>query len=46
MAKILLVEDDAEYGKVIRDWLVFDKHCVELVSTGNSALEFLESVPF
>lgn len=46
MAKVLLVEDDPEYGVVVRDWLVHDKHTVELVTTGTAAIEFIELVPF
>lgn len=41
MAKILIVEDDLGLSKMIRDWLVFEKHSVEEVADGDEALEKL-----
>lgn len=41
MAKILIVEDDLGLSKMIRDWLVFEKHQVEEVADGTEALERL-----
>ncbi len=41
MAKILIVEDDLGLSKMVRDWLVFEKHQVEEVADGNEALEKL-----
>ncbi len=42
MAKILVVEDDAEFAAVIEEWLSFDHHTVEVVPTGNEGLERLQ----
>lgn len=41
MAKILIVEDDLGLSKMVRDWLVFEKHQVEEVADGTEALEKL-----
>lgn len=41
MAKILIVEDDLGLSKMVRDWLVFEKHQVEEVADGNEAREKL-----
>lgn len=37
MAKVLLVEDDADTGATIKDLLVLDSHTVEVVDTGSEA---------
>jgi DNA-binding response OmpR family regulator len=37
MAKVLLVEDDADTGATIKDLLVLDSHIVEVVDTGSEA---------
>ncbi len=46
MAKILIVEDDLGLSKMIRDWLVFEKHQVEEVADGTEALERLRFYEF
>lgn len=38
MAKILLVEDDAELASRIKRWLSFEHHIVELIDNGKDAL--------
>lgn len=38
VAKILLVDDDQALTKMVRDWLVFDHHQVEIASDGNDGL--------
>lgn len=37
MAKILVVEDDAELGESYRDWLTQEKHTVEILTDGGEA---------
>lgn len=37
MAKILLVEDDANLAKLVRDWLALDTHQVESILDGQEA---------
>lgn len=39
MARILLVEDDADLSETLVDWLVFQQHQVEPVYNGLEALE-------
>jgi DNA-binding response OmpR family regulator len=46
MAKILIVDDDADLTKRIRDWLVYEKYSVEVASNGADALQLLESYPY
>lgn len=46
MAKILIVDTDEDYGSVLYDWLNHEEHTVELVATGESALELVKSTPF
>ncbi|HEY9719674.1 MAG TPA: response regulator transcription factor [Trichormus sp.] len=41
MAKILLVEDEADLAMLIREWLENDVHLVEHVSSGSDALHCL-----
>ena len=38
MAKVLLIEDEPDLAKFIRDWLVKDKHEVDVVSHGDEAM--------
>lgn len=38
MAKVLLIEDEPDLAKLIRDWLVKDKHEVDVVSHGDEAM--------
>jgi DNA-binding response OmpR family regulator len=42
MAKLLLVEDEKETADSIRDWLVGEKHVVEIVDSGSEALDRLK----
>jgi DNA-binding response OmpR family regulator len=42
MAKLLLVDDDADMVKVVRDWLTSEHHLVEALDNSESALEHLE----
>ena len=42
MAKILLVEDDREISKQVKDWLELNHHSVESSENGKEALEFLQ----
>ena len=42
MARILVVEDDADLSERLKDWLVFEKHIVETVFSGPEALEHLQ----
>jgi two-component system, OmpR family, manganese sensing response regulator len=39
MAKILLAEDDAELAPMIKDWLGFERHTVEVAVDGPTALQ-------
>ncbi len=41
MAKILLVEDDSQFGKITRDWLAAENHSVEWVSDGKEGQDRL-----
>jgi two-component system response regulator QseB len=41
MAKLLLVEDDENLRETVQDWLIFEKHTVEIAITGPEALEQL-----
>ncbi len=42
MAKILVVEDDAELSFTIENWLLLEEHVVEAVADGNEAVERLK----
>ncbi len=42
MAKILLVEDEPDLSELIREWLKADKHVVEVVSSGEDAIDRLK----
>ena len=46
MAKILLVEDDKVMCNSIKDWLVFEKHIVELAEDGECALALLSTYSY
>ncbi|HEY9774368.1 MAG TPA: response regulator transcription factor [Planktothrix sp.] len=46
MTKILVVEDDVNLAEKMRDWLVLEKHSVDLAHTGQDALQLLESYKF
>jgi DNA-binding response OmpR family regulator len=46
MAKILVVEDEPQLVKKIRDWLQLDRYVVETVSDGNEALGLLETYEY
>ncbi len=46
MSKLLIVEDDKDLVKVVRDWLEFEKHVVEAVYNGSSAIEILRTQEF
>lgn len=46
MSKLLIIEDDKDLVKVVRDWLEFEKHVVEEVYNGSSAIEILRSQEF
>ncbi len=41
MAKILLIDDDIDLANVISAWLTSESHSVEMVHSGNQALERL-----
>lgn len=41
MAKILVVDDDEELLAMVNEWLVFEHHTVEAVTSGNDALSRL-----
>ena len=43
MAKILLVEDDANLAKLVKDWLALDTHHVETVHDGQEAQSRLKA---
>src|SRR5438552_3713143 len=34
MAKILLVDDDLQMSGMVEDWLIYEKHSVDVVHTG------------
>lgn len=46
MAKILLVEDDFNYGAAIKKWLESQLHTVEFISSGRLALEYLKTYQY
>src|SRR5215467_3931935 len=41
MAKILVVEDEEHVASVIKDWLVRERHVVEVIDDGENALQWL-----
>ena len=41
MAKILVVEDEEHVASVIKDWLVRERHVVEVIDDGEMALQIL-----
>ena len=46
MAKILVVEDDADIAAMIRTFLVFERHVVEIINNGTEALDHLKTFPY
>jgi DNA-binding response OmpR family regulator len=42
MGKILVVEDEADLAKLVRNWLERDKHLVEVIDNGFEALTHLQ----
>jgi DNA-binding response OmpR family regulator len=46
MAKILLVEDDSQLSKKLGEWLTLEHHLVEIVSSGEDALQLLTNFKF
>ena len=46
MSKILIIEDDKDLAKVVRDWLEFEKHVVQEVYDGSTAIEVLQHQKF
>lgn len=42
MAKILIVEDDVQLSKLVRDWLKLERHESEIVNDGQEAIERLK----
>ncbi len=46
MAKILVVEDDADTAAMIRTFLVFERHVVEMIADGTEALAHLKTFPY
>ena len=46
MAKILLIEDDAQYAGVVKDWLELEHHTVELADNGKDAIDQLRVYKF
>ncbi len=46
MAKVLLVEDDKELSVALLSWLKLDNHSVELVESGEDALQLLENFKY
>jgi OmpR-family two-component system manganese-sensing response regulator len=46
MAKILLVEDDAELAQRLRDWFALENHVFEVASSGEDALQMLDGFDF
>ncbi len=46
MARILVVEDDENLCQTVQDWLIFEKHIVEVAMTGPEALEQLSLSSF
>ena len=41
MAKLLLIEDDKDTAESVKDWLVGEKHIVEIIDNGAQALDCL-----
>lgn len=46
MARILVVEDDENLCQTVQDWLIFEKHTVEVAMTGPEAIEQLSMSSF
>jgi DNA-binding response OmpR family regulator len=46
MAKILMVEDDAQSAELVVTWLTNEQHVVELATDGNAGLEHLRMVDY
>jgi DNA-binding response OmpR family regulator len=46
MAKILIIDDDIDLCKRIREWLVHENFMVEVANTGGDGLEFLKSYTY
>ncbi len=46
MAKILLVEDDIELAERLEDWFTLENHTLEVVNSGEDAIQMLESFEF
>ena len=46
MPKILIVEDDLQVAGSVKDWLLFEKYLVELVTTGSEALEMIKAYEY
>ncbi len=46
MAKILLVDDNAELTDNVRQWLELEKHCVDCCNDGASGLAYLRSYEY
>ncbi len=46
MAKILIVEDDPDIATALEEWLSFERHNVEIVDNGRSALEYLRGITY
>ncbi|HEY9871647.1 MAG TPA: response regulator transcription factor [Candidatus Obscuribacterales bacterium] len=42
MAKILLIEDDPALGRMVKDWLTFEHHLVELSADGGEGWDRLQ----
>src|SRR5215470_1838664 len=43
MAKVLLIEDEPDLAKLIKDWLLRDNHSVDVVSHGDEAMGTLKT---
>jgi DNA-binding response OmpR family regulator len=43
MPKILIVEDDVELSKKIRDWLTWEKHVVDVANNGDDGWEMIRT---
>jgi len=46
MAKILIVEDDSDLASRLSQWLVHERHSVEVTASGQDALNFLKTYTF
>jgi DNA-binding response OmpR family regulator len=46
MAKVLVVEDDADTGATIKDLLVLESHTVEVVADGSEASNRLQQYDY